>query len=239
MKLDKSKYLEGLDYNKAFPKEDDPDFDIRVLENWETLNKGIFSKNKEGYVLVLYKQFYPKYNKLNKFYIFVFWLYLCTERPWNKKWAFSLGEKTNVKIINMLDRLIKKYPNRTPKTYPHMPDIQTLRKYINNKDFYEKIGVVTITPQIIHMGQILKSAGFDSKKLRNTFKNMNINHINYIMKFMKIIRTKNDFTKRELMRKLSIDVKYCEILLKQAVEQNIVELINRPRNSVLIIYKEK
>lgn len=220
--------LEPLDFIDAFPKENSPDFLNLVTENW----KNLIQNNLEGkncYTAILYRQLKPNRNKRNKFYVFILWLYLCFDRPWEKNWKYSLSEKRGkdfyIKISKKLEKL--------PIDFPNYPETQMLRKYLKKENTKDVISSLSFKSALMKLEEILK---FVLSPIR--LNQRIIDQLKIIFKFIDIIESQRWIKKRDLYKKLRIKKDDCDHLLEEAEEDGFVKIQNFPCNSTWVIYTD-
>jgi hypothetical protein len=230
-KLEKRNLSMKIDWDKVYPKQSSPDFLERVHQNWQNLNGGFNKKDND--LLRLYHKFKPVRGKINKETIFYLWLFLCIYRPWEKGWQIIFSERRdngNIwnKIYSVTDQL--------KKDFPLGPEVRTLRKHTRRKDFKFIITSLAVNPDIfIGITKIFEkiAEGFNRSF---TIKQIDYNNLKLNFKFANYIRSQRHVKKRDLMRKLGINKRDCDLLLDEAVSQNFIKLKKFSHNSIWIIY---
>lgn len=220
--------LREADFDKIFPKEGSPDFNKHVRQNWGNLNVEKI-EGKYCQAAILYQISKPKRNKLNKFYIFILWLFLCLERPWEKNWKYSLSEKGGKDIWVKIDKILSNIPEDFSDTW--YPDIQTIRKYMKEEDCKKKVVAVILGPNFIKFSKTLWWV-----LNKPVFKKLDRKRIKYLFKFMNILETQRIIRKWDLMRKFQADKGYFDFLLKKAEKEKFIKIKKFPHNSAWIIY---
>ncbi len=211
------------DFEDPFPQEDSPDFMDRVSRNWENLRNNDI-ESEDCYALILHKKFKPNRNKVNKFYSFCLWLFLCLDRPWEKNWKLPISEKKYDQIYSVLNVLADSYPD--------LPDIQTIRKRVKKENFEEIVAFLPFRPMFMKIGETFRASKIYIQE------NFPYKELKLLHRFHELIKTERIITKREIMRRLKIERDYCEFLIKKAEEENIITLHQAPKNRLWIIYSD-
>lgn len=244
--LERHRFSEKIDWEGAFPKKSSQNFLNQVRQNWQNLERGEVNK-KGNAALRLYNEFRPAKGRIDKFTIFSLWLYLCLNRPWERNWKVIISDYYKGKAR------ISKRDNETQKNwikldeildqleigFPDYPQIHTLRRYTKRKDFKNVItwtaadpGVsVVIGKMFIEGAKAFERMAEGSKDKHIDYKSLKLN-----FKFANYVRSQKHVKKRDLMRKLMINKKECDLLLTEAVNQNFIKLKEFSQNTVWITY---
>lgn len=234
-----TKDLERKDFwDTAYPKQSSKDFLNRVSQNWQNLEKGEFNK-KGNAALRLYHEFKPAKGRINELTMFYLWLYLCLNRPWERNWKTIFSDKRHEKIMTKIDGVL----SQLEITDKPSLQIQTLRKHTNRKDFKSVIAWAAVDPGISAViGKIFIEGAKAFRKIgegmAEALKNKHIDwkSLKLNFKFANYISSQKYVKKRDLMRKLAINKKLCELLLTEAVNQNFIKLQEFSQKTVWITY---
>jgi len=229
MDLRKRKFLKEMD--KVYPRKNSPGFIKHIDQTWRNLEN-------DYYIERLNQEFKPNRGKIDKLTIFYLWLFLCLERPWEKDGECSISEKvgedTWIEIYDVLDKL--------PRDFPDLPDLdpRTLRKYRKRWDFIliatwiavDQKSLIKLGKAILRLGKKMKSFGEQLRKIGSK----NQGRWKLISKFIEFLKLQKYVSKRDLMRKLGINKKDCDSLLREAEKKGFVRIKQLPQNSIWIIY---
>jgi len=210
--------------NESYPKESHANFEKLVEKNWIK-----FNTEKDCVALKLYRflneskppgtsQGY----KIKKKTAFFLWLFLCYRRPWEKNRRLTWKECEN-------------------KIWFYLPakenfDIQNFRRLSKRPDFNWIITLAAWSPKYFKdIGQksyrLLEVVEFAKK----SFSKINLKQIRFLEKFIHLIDEEKYIKKIDLMRKLGINKKTCELYLKEGERQGLLKVISSPGNPVWII----
>ena len=225
------------DFERIFPEENSPDFLERLDWNLKNLSKETMEKDdycaaflyfgykKKEYKLIEFSKEDRERGLNDKFHFFVLWLILCLKRPWQKNWKWSIDEEDKDKASDILDKFLEKFP--------YLPDLQTLRWHKKKERFKECVAEAMLLPMLSKLEEAFKACyGEIFKKLKPAL-------YPTVFEFVREIVSEKYYIKRDLYRKLRINVKDCDLLLKWAKAKSLIKLKKLSNNSVLIIYNER
>ena len=231
--LERRRFLRQMD--KAYPKENSPGFTERVKLVWQNLDD-------DYYIEKLSREFKPNRGKINKLTLFYLWLFLCIERPWEKERKYILDEKQGKNIYNKFYDI----SDKLGVDFPDAPNPNTLKKHLKRENFDQTVSWIAIDPKelVAKLGKVFiklekKISLFQKNVLRigqKYFKKIDFEYAKLFYKSLKFIELKKHISKRDLMRKLGINKKDCDSLLREAERQGLVRIKQFPQNSVWIIY---
>jgi len=143
-----------------------------------------------------------------------------------------LGKSTSIKIDKILDKLPVDF---SPYSNPDIcPDIRTLRRYIRKEKLKDPIIEITLIPILSKLEEPFKDF------FGGLFKELWIRKLDLeiVFKFIDEISSqiKHKKTKRDLMRKLRINKKHCDLILKWAKDRDLIKLKEYPQGTVWITY---
>ena len=214
------------DFEKAFPEENSPDFLERLAWNLKNLSEETMEKN-DYCAALLYYQLKTKGYKLEKFFVFVLFIILCLKRPWQKNWKWSIHEKDQQKVSDILKKFLEEFND--------LPNAQTLRYHVKKEKFKEVVAQATLAPILSKLeepfidifGDLLKELWKRKLDLESPFK------------FINEMSSQGCYQKRDLYKeKLRINKEHCDLLLKWAEDRDLIKLEKFSQGSIFITWNE-
>ena len=208
------------DLARAFPRASTRDFKSVLQENWaDTAGKNTKGKSYSSF---LAKRFRPKRNSPDRFYIFLLWLCLCIDRPWNKRWKFSITKKLLDEVWEILDR---SGILNSPDFPTRVPDPSTFQKRLGQPDAKIKIISVSLDPELQNLGLALyhvSEAWHFSEPQKRALR----------IKSRYVGLVKKPINKRDLMRKLRINKTEMDQLIEWSADS--VRVQDRGHGSIWV-----
>jgi len=222
------------DFERIFPEENSPDFLERLDWNLKNLSEETMEKDdycaaflyfgykKKEYKLIEFSKEDLERGLNDKFHFFVLWLILCFKRPWQQNRKWSVDKKDLDKAFDILVKFLEKFPD--------LPDLQTLKWHINKERLKECVAEAMLLPMLSKLEETFKACyGEIFKKLKPAL-------YPTVFKFVREIISEKYYIKRDLYRKLRINEKDCDLLLKWAKDRGLIKLNEYPQRSVWITY---
>ena len=211
----------------AFPLPGTPTFVNSLNENWSDVING--KTNGKSFSSFLARSFKSKKNRPDRFYIFVLWLCLCIDRPWNKEWRFLITDnRERTGVLNKAQDLLEKY--NIPAS--DLPDPSTLRKRLRQEDALDKIinatvrATVGLTPDLLEDLSLRSPKGLLSELFKSRICRIRMGFI---------VLIKNGPTRKwTMMRKLRITKNELDQLISWAGDRVRIEDQGRGRGGVWI-----
>jgi ribosomal protein S25 len=232
--LERRRFLRQMD--KAYPKENSPGFTERVKLVWQNLDD-------DYYIEKLSQEFKPNRGKINKLTLFYLWLILCFQQPWEKDEKCRLSEKrldslsgsqeaANKDIWGKINNIFEQQ-----KDFLNYPEMRTLRNYMKREDFMLIAAWIAVDQKpLIKLGKTIIRLKNKMRSNWKQFKKIDFKRWKLISKFIKFLKSQKYISKRDLMRKLGINKKDCDSLLREAESRGFIKVKKYSNNSVWIIY---
>lgn len=206
------------DWDGVYPQLSSLKFYNQARNYWQNINA---NKLNEGLK--------PTRGKVNELTMFYLWLYLCIERPWEKKWK---GNFTQKKADEIWDKFCDLSDQLNIFNELNPPDPRSLKKYIKRDDFQKVVTLASMDPFVFKkITEIFTTLCKPLKKLSYYMDDLKLN-----FKFADYIRSQKHVKKRNLMRTLGINKETCNLLLTEAEDQGFIKTQRCPHNSIWIIY---
>lgn len=237
---------------RMFPKTDTPGFIENATREWHNLLKGI----TEGRCTIasrLRDSLKPKRGKLKEYTVFVVWLILCLERPWerpdfmkltlnhwiedgqNKVWRFNLTEKHGENIWNRIGGILARID-----AYPYNFQLRTLRNHLKKSKLKSVVISQLIDPNIFYgFGEPFKKFGKSVRSMAEAMRQLIRPDLIRSARLLEYLKKQKHVSKRDLMRKFGINKTRCDYLLEYILseDENYIKILDGlPDNSVWIVY---
>lgn len=202
----------------------------------------------------LFRHLKPKRGKIDKFTIFIIWLLLCLERPWErlefmnmsmldftedglaKAWRFNLTEKSGENIWNRIDKLL----DDILEDYFINLQLRTLRQQLKKSRLKSMIFSLLIEPNLYRsLGESFSEFEKSLAPLTEAMSKLGRSDLFHAASIMEYLKEQKYINKRDLMRKFRINKTRCDCLLEYILSEdesylNIIDGL--ANNSVWIVY---
>ena len=239
---------------RVFPKTDSPGFIKHAVKEWSNLqggkHEGQFTMSSQ-----LRNRLKQKRGRLiNKFTIFIVWIILCLERPWEnqefkqlsikdiiedgqiKAWRFNLTEKSGENIWNRIDKIL----NQILDDYPDNFQLRTLRNHLNKGKLRSAIVAHFIgIEQFGVLGRALYEYLNPIRLLAKSIGQLFTPEFIQAAQIFAYIKKEKYVKKRDLIRKFGITGERCDCLLNylKAEDMSYLKILDSfPNKSVWIVY---
>ncbi len=211
-----------VDLSAAFPRPGTLAFKTALALNWKETQLDLKGKSTSS---LLWTAFRRHNNGPERFGIFVLWICLCIDRPWEKGWRFRVSEK----LLSQAEDIILKFKLEGCRD---LPDPSTVWKRLSRADAKKKIMDAAIGLPGESVLDLLRWSSpnlalpafptwrqvFGQKRVRDT------------ARFVWL--TRQPISKRDLMRRLRLTSSEVDSLIKWAGPR--LKLEDRGRGSVWI-----
>ena len=238
---------------RMFPKTDAPGFIEHASREWHNLMKGI-TEGRCTIVSRLRDSLKPKRGRLKEYTVFVVWLILCLERPWerpafmkltlnhwiedgqNKAWQFNLTEEHGENIWNRIDAILARFLDDYPTSF----QLRTLRNQLKKSKLKSVVISQLIDPNIFYgFGAPFKKFGTSIRSLAESMRQLIRPDLIQSARLLEYLKKQKHVSKRDLMRKFGINKTRCEYLLEYILseDESYIKILDGfTNNSVWIVY---
>jgi hypothetical protein len=238
---------------RMFPKTDAPSFLEHASREWHNLMKGI-TEGRCTIVSRLRDSLKPKRGRLKEYTVFVVWLILCLERPWerpafmkltlnhwiedgqNKAWQFNLTEEHGENIWNRIDAILARFLDDYPTSF----QLRTLRNQLKKSKLKSVVISQLIDPNIFYgFGAPFKKFGKSIRSLAEAMSPLFKSDLIQAARLFEYLKEQKHISKRDLMRKFGINKARCDYLLNYILseDESYLKILDGfPNHSVWIVY---